>query len=302
MLHALPLRPHRKLRREVQAQDRSPLDHAALDDIAREVRDAAAARDAVKLLVGVVPVLGTDARDPCGFCFRRPVPARDQKDPACEPVSDSIAERVAMQRVRRLAGADVLDQLVERVVDAVVRRDDGDARAPDEQRHAGFEQTVRVVVEGELVEDEKPMLEPAEVARGAGQTDEPATVREGDAKRLDAAARLARLLVKIIEEKDLHLACRHAEMHRPLAGLAHELFCQVFLVADVVAVQRVGHAVHHALGTRRPGDTDLTRLLADLDLRRITEELLLVRQEQRLVVEGNGLTRHRASPRRAAAP
>ena len=59
-----------------------------------------------------------------------------------------------MQGVGFAPATDVLAELVEGVIDAVVRADDGDLAAPHEQRHRRLEQLIKLLVECGLVDDD----------------------------------------------------------------------------------------------------------------------------------------------------
>ena len=59
-----------------------------------------------------------------------------------------------MQGIGFAPSADVLTKLIEGVIDAVVRADDGNLAAPHEQRHRRFQKLVELLVESSLVDDD----------------------------------------------------------------------------------------------------------------------------------------------------
>jgi hypothetical protein len=84
-----------------------------------------------------------------------------------------------------LAGPDVFDQLVERVLHAVVGGDDAHPAAPDEHGQRRLEQLVELVVEGRLVDHDRA-LAAARVGGPAGERhDAKARGREADREGLD---------------------------------------------------------------------------------------------------------------------
>src|SRR3546814_4148496 len=78
-----------------------------------------------------------------------------QADALIEAFSNGIIKSVAndIGVLAIFPGADIVDQLVERVLVAIVGRDDQDLAAPDDEGHACLQQFLRIVVESELVED-----------------------------------------------------------------------------------------------------------------------------------------------------
>ena len=79
-------------------------------------------------------------------------------DAAVEAVGNGLVEGGAVQGVGFAPGADVLAELVEGVVNAVVGGDDAHFAAPDEQRHRRFQELVELVMEGGFVEDNQPLF------------------------------------------------------------------------------------------------------------------------------------------------
>ena len=142
-----------------------------------------------------------------------------------------------MQRERNLAGLGLADQLVEGIEHAVVRRDDPDLAAPDQERVDGVEHAAHVLVERRLV-DAHHALQAADVLGPRRQRLDPAARGEADAEGRDQVRAAVGLLV--LEHEFLDPAEVARDDTCEMRAIADELAALVLGVADVEAVLAAG--------------------------------------------------------------
>ncbi len=199
-----------------------------------------------------------------------------------------------------LAGADLVDQLVEGIVVAIVGADDPDLVAPHEHGHRGLDEADQVRREGRLVDHHHALLA-AQVRRAAGERDDAlARLGEVDAVGLDF------LVAVVVEDAFLDLAGGQVEGPRPHGARLDVFQGHVLRGADVEDVGAViAGGDQHIVCRFAPGEADASTLLGQLERRLVGHPALLVAQKHRrrrvtgrLAVEG-GFERvvHVAIPR-----
>ncbi len=87
-----------------------------------------------------------------------PYLAGDEADAPVEALLERILQVEALDNALTLAGPNVLDQGVERVVGAIVGGNNDDAPAPHQERHCGLEQLVQLIVKRSLVDQHGALL------------------------------------------------------------------------------------------------------------------------------------------------
>ena len=177
-----------------------------------------------------------------------------------------------MERVRTAAGADVVDQLVERVLGAVVGRDHAHQPAPHRERQRGLQQFGQVVMEGGLV-DHGAALFAAQVGGPRAERDDFVSGGEADAIGEHVAA-------LVLERDLLDRVRRLVELPRPRGRRLDELARHVAVVAEVPGVHPGrGRGRERGVGGLGPGDPDAARFLGDLDRGVVGDPAHLVGQE-----------------------
>ena len=151
-------------------------DHARLDEHAGEPRAGAVAGDAEELLVGVLAqrVLRERGGPPLGRVAVVPPLAAHAAHAPGEAVGDGVVEGHAVQGVRAPPGPDVLDQLREGAVRAVVGAHDPHPAAPLRDGDRGLQELVEIVTERGLVDDHDVarLAARAQRPRAGGQRDD----------------------------------------------------------------------------------------------------------------------------------
>ncbi|MCY1537378.1 hypothetical protein D9M68_728690 [compost metagenome] len=191
-----------------QAQHLPAVTHGVLDPHTGDAHAATITRDGIQLFthlslawpVGVANLLVPGFLALGGGLF-----ALHEAHALIQPVGHRVVEggRVDHGVVAIAAFADVGGHPVEGVGLAVVRADDDDPAAPDQQRGRGIEHGRHVAVEGGLVEDDLA-LQPAQVGRVAGQRDDLEAAGVADAVGIDLTGVAA--VVLILEEELFDLA------------------------------------------------------------------------------------------------
>ena len=141
-----------------------------------------------------------------------------------------------MQGVGFASAADILAELVEGVIDAVVRADDGDLAAPHEQRHCRLEQLVELLVEGSLVDDDVALFA-AQVGGARRQGGDAVARRAADDEGED-------VLVTVVEYLLAYRLGDQLVMANPVGAVADKFFGHVLVVADVPDVHAGGGRRH----------------------------------------------------------
>ena len=140
-----------------------------------------------------------------------------------------------MQGVGFAPSADVLTKLIEGVIDAVVRADDGNLAAPHEQRHRRFQKLVELLVESSLVDDDVALFA-AQVGGARRQGGDAVARRAADDKGED-------VFVAVVEDFFADRLGDQLVMANPVGAVADKFFGHILVVADIPDV--------HAGGSRR---------------------------------------------------
>ena len=149
-----------------------------------------------------------------------------------------------MQAVGVAACAHIVDQLIERVVLAVVGADDADLPAPHGHGHGGLEQLFDVVHKGGFVNHQPFTGAPlgAQVAWVAGEGLNLVAAVEVDAVAED-------LLVFLFQHRLLNLAGGRIEGLGPVGTVLDEALGHLLVVGDVVDVGPLGAGgIQHVVG------------------------------------------------------
>ena len=141
-----------------------------------------------------------------------------------------------MQGIGFAPSADVLTKLIEGVIDAVVRADDGNLAAPHEQRHCRLEQLVELLVESGLVDDDVALFA-AQVRGTRRQGSDAVARRAADDKGQD-------VFVAVVEYFLAHCLGDQLVMANPVGAVADKFFGHVLVVADVPDVHAGGGGRH----------------------------------------------------------
>ena len=250
--------------------------HTALNQRAVKPLAAAVFGDAVQLFRRVLAVAGADFRHPCALGFGRPLFAQAQADALVQAVRQRIVKGNAVDGIRFFARAAVVNQLIKRVVHAVMRGNDVDLAAPHQQGHRRFEQLRQIVMERGLVQNHTPLFT-AQVVRARRQGGDAEAAGKTDDERQYC------LLVVAIDKHFFalfHLACRQAVKLGPVAAVVDKFKRHVFVVADVPHI----HAVclrRQKCTVRRfaPRKADTARFFAHFDGVGVGNPALLIRQK-----------------------
>ena len=140
-----------------------------------------------------------------------------------------------MQGIGFAPSADVLTKLIEGVIDAVVRADDGNLAAPHEQRHRRLEQLIKLLVEGGFVDDDVALFA-AQVGGARRQGGDAVARRAADDKGED-------VFVAVVEDFFADRLGDQLVMANPVGAVADKFFGHILVVADIPDV--------HAGGSRR---------------------------------------------------
>ncbi|MDT4839223.1 hypothetical protein FQZ97_730080 [compost metagenome] len=247
-----------------------------------EVSATTLAGHAVQLFLGGIAIEVVHTLHPLGLFLRRPGDALAQAHSLIEAAGHRFLEGAAEQQTLAFLGADLLDQLIEGVVGAVVGADDVHLAAPYEQGQGRLEQLLEILVEGRFVNHHHALAAP-QVGRPTGEGDDAEAGRKTDGVGLD-------VLVGIFVRPDafLDLAGGIVEGPRPHGAGLDVLHRHVLVVAQVIDSLALGLAAggghQHVVGRLGPGQADPARLLADLERRAQADPVLLVVEQD--VVEG----------------
>ncbi|CAA0129407.1 Uncharacterised protein [Starkeya nomas] len=134
--------------------------HARLDLHARQSGALGLGRDGIELLAHRRRADAIGAADlllPRLLRLRRPGLSRDQADPVEQAVLNCLLKRDEVAGERDLSGLRLADELVERIEYAVVRADDADLAAPDQQRVHRVDHAAHILVERRLVDADRAL-------------------------------------------------------------------------------------------------------------------------------------------------
>ena len=163
-----------------------------------------------------------------GFGLGRPDTLRAFEHAAAQSLGYRLVELDAMQAIRLAPFSHLLNEFIERIVDAVVRRNDRYGASPNQKRHRCLNQLTQFTVESSLVDDDAPLFA-AQVGWPGRQRGDACATGEADAKRED-------VLLLILDDDLLHLLGGYLEVLGPECAIKDEFLGHVLVVADVPGV------------------------------------------------------------------
>ena len=177
-----------------------------------------------------------------------------------------------MERERPPPGADVVDQLVERILGPVVSRDDAHQPAPHREGQRRLQQLGQALVKGGLVDHGAPLFA-AQVGGPRAERDDFMSGGEADAVGEQVAA-------LVLQRDLLDRRRRLVELARPRGRRLDELARHVAVVAEVPGVHPGRRRRRkRRVGRLGPGDSDPARFLGHLDRRVVGDPAHLVGQK-----------------------